>query len=158
MAMDFETIMARAGGSDCREKKPCDCDRDRDCNRCDRDRDRDRDCDRDGDRDRRRRQRHVHEVQGSTQVFGCCNDAHNHRFATVSGEAIQIGGNDHVHEICFHTDFADGHYHEFKGRTGGAVFVGGGRHVHFAEARTEEEDGHRHCFRVASLIDSPIDK
>ena len=56
MAMDFETIMARAGGSDCQEKKPCDCDRDRDqdhdCNRCDRDRDRDRDCDRDGDRDR----------------------------------------------------------------------------------------------------------
>lgn len=150
--MDFETIMARAGGPDCKEQKKCDHDRDRDCNR-----DRDRDCDR--DHHHKRRQKHVHEVLGSTEVFGCCNDAHNHRFATVSGEAIPIGGgNDHVHEICFRTDFGDRHYHEFKGRTGGAVFVGGGRHVHFIEARTEEEDKHRHCFRAATLIESPIDK
>lgn len=104
----------------------------------------------------RREQRHVHEVVGSTQIEGCCADAHNHRFATVSGEAIPIGCGDHVHEIFFRTDFTDGHYHEFKGKTGGAIDVGGGRHVHFAEAKTSKEDGHRHCFRVASLIEDPI--
>lgn len=123
------------------------------CDDCDRDRDHGCDCDCDC-----RCGKHVHEVLGSTQVVGCCNDAHNHRFATVSGEAIPIGGGDHVHEICFRTDCANGHYHEYKGRTGGAVYVGCGRHVHFMEARTEEADGHRHCFRVATLIECPIDK
>lgn len=103
-----------------------------------------------------REQRHVHEVVGSTQIEGCCSDAHNHRFATVSGEAIPTSCGDHVHEIRFRTDFTDGHFHEFKGKTGGAIHVGGGRHVHFVEAKTTEEDGHRHCFRVASLIEDPI--
>ncbi|MCD8356911.1 MAG: YmaF family protein [Clostridia bacterium] len=103
-----------------------------------------------------REQRHVHEVVGSTQIEGCCSDAHNHRFATVSGEAIPTGCGDHVHEIRFRTDFTDGHFHEFRGRTGGAIPVGGGRHVHFVEAKTTQEDGHRHCFRVASLIEDPV--
>lgn len=142
--MDFETVMSRSGQSDCRTTS-CDCD-------CDRDRDRDR------DRDCERRQKHVHEVLGSTEIAGCCSDAHNHRFATVSGEAIMIGGGDHVHEITFTTDFSDGHHHEFEGRTGGAINVGCGRHIHFAEAQTEEADGHKHCFRVAFLIDSPTDR
>lgn len=101
---------------------------------------------------------HVHEIVGSTQIVGCCDDAHNHRFATVSGEAIPMGCDDHVHEVCFRTDFTDGHYHEFKGKTCGAINVGGGRHVHFLEAQTEEADGHRHCFRVATLIEDPIGK
>ncbi|MDO5783451.1 MAG: YmaF family protein [Eubacteriales bacterium] len=100
----------------------------------------------------------MHEVVGSTQIEGCCDEAHNHRFATVSGEAIPKGCDDHVHEICFRTDSTDGHCHEFKGKTGGAIDVGDGRHVHFAEAKTDEADGHKHCFRVASLIDDPIGK
>ncbi len=83
-------------------------------------------------------------------------DPHNHRFATVSGEAIPLGNGDHVHEVCFRTDFYEGHFHEFKGRSGGAIDVGDGRHVHFAEAQTTQEDGHRHRFRAASLIQDPI--
>ena len=101
-------------------------------------------------------QRHVHEVIGSVQIAEPGTDPHNHRFATVSGEAMPTGTGDHVHEICFRTDFYEDHFHEFKGRTGGAINVGDGRHVHFAEAMTDREDGHCHRFRVASLIDNPI--
>lgn len=103
-----------------------------------------------------RQQRHVHEVVGSTQVVTSACDAHNHRFAAVSGEAIPAGPNDHVHEVCFRTDFYEGHYHEFTGKTGGAIDVGCGRHVHFVQAQTDSENGHKHCFKAASLIDNPI--
>lgn len=100
-------------------------------------------------------QRHVHELIGSVRIAEEECDPHNHRFATVSGEVIPCGC-DHVHEVCFHTDFYEDHYHEFKGRTGGAIDVGCGKHVHFVEAMTECEDGHRHRFKVASLIEDPI--
>lgn len=102
-------------------------------------------------------QRHVHEIIGSTETITECNDCHNHRFCTVSDEAIQVMGNDHVHEIKYRTDFADGHYHEFCGNSSCAVEVGGGKHVHYATACTEDADGHVHRFQVASLIDSPTD-
>ena len=72
-------------------------------------------------------QKHVHEITGSTQIFQECKDCHNHRFCTVSGEAMPIPGKkDHYHEVKFRTDFADGHYHEFCGKSSGAVDVGGG--------------------------------
>lgn len=104
------------------------------------------------------RQKHVHEITGITEIVRECHDCHNHRFATVSGEAMPIPGKqDHYHEIKFRTDFADGHYHEFCGKSSGAIDVGGGKHVHFAKACTDEADGHRHEFQVASLIDSPTD-
>lgn len=102
-------------------------------------------------------QNHVHEVIGSTGFVCECNDCHNHRFCTVSGEAIPVSKDDHVHEIKFRTDFADGHYHEFCGKSSGAIDVGGGKHVHFAKAFTEEEDNHKHRFQVASLINSPTE-
>lgn len=100
---------------------------------------------------------HVHEITGSTQIAERCEDPHNHRFATVSGEAIPYMGS-HVHEIKFHTDTYDGHEHEFRGTTSRAIPVGDGRHVHFAKAVTTLEDGHSHEFRVASLIDNPIEQ
>lgn len=101
------------------------------------------------------KEEHVHEVLGSTLVANCCKDAHNHRFATVSGEAIRKGSS-HVHKIKFRTDSYEGHYHEFEGLSGPAIPVGDGRHIHFANACTEDADGHKHEFRVASLIDNPI--
>lgn len=97
---------------------------------------------------------HNHEVLGSVEVEGCCQYAHNHRFATVSGEAIPREGS-HVHEIKFTTDTCDGHHHEFCGTSGPAIRVGGGHHVHFAESVTSVNDGHRHKFAVAALIESP---
>lgn len=104
-----------------------------------------------------REQRHVHEITGSTAILDeRCSEAHNHRFATVSGEAIRRGSS-HVHEIKFRTDFADGHFHEFCGISGPAVEVGNGKHVHYANACTEEADGHKHRFQAASLIESPLD-
>lgn len=104
------------------------------------------------------KQKHVHEVTGSTRIFDECNDCHNHRFCTVSGEAIYTPGkNDHYHEIKFRTDFSDGHYHEFCGKSSGAIEVGNGKHVHFVKAFTTEEDGHKHEFQAATLIDSPTD-
>ncbi|MEE1197488.1 MAG: YmaF family protein [Lachnospiraceae bacterium] len=101
-------------------------------------------------------QKHVHELTGSTAVVNECNECHNHRFCTVSGEAISMG-NSHVHEVKFRTDFSDSHYHEFCGKTSVAIDVGNGKHVHFIKSVTEEEDGHIHKFQAATLIDSPTD-
>lgn len=103
-------------------------------------------------------QKHVHEIVGSTGIVSerCGDECHNHRFATVSGEAIREGCS-HVHMVKFRTDFADGHYHEFTGKSSPAIDVGGGKHVHFAKACTTTNDGHKHEFQVASLIESPLD-
>ncbi len=101
------------------------------------------------------KQRHVHEVQGSTQIAEREEDPHNHRFATVSGEAIPCG-NSHFHQVKFRTDFYEDHFHEFCGNTSLAIPVGDNRHVHFIKAVTTENDGHKHCFRVATLIEDPI--
>lgn len=103
-----------------------------------------------------KQQRHVHEVLGSVEIAEPREEPHNHRFATVSGEAIPCGS-DHVHEVKFRTDFFDDHFHEFCGRTSGAVWVGD-RHVHFLESVTSVNDGHRHNFRFATLIENPIEK
>lgn len=103
-------------------------------------------------------QKHVHELTGSTKIFNECMECHNHRFCTVTGEAMDIPGRkDHFHKVKFHTDFSDGHFHEFYGKTSGAIDVGNGKHVHFIKDFTEEEDNHRHEFQAATHIDSPID-
>lgn len=104
-----------------------------------------------------RMQKHVHEIVGSTKIAEENGECHNHRFATVSDEAIQICGEDHVHEVKLRTDFFDDHFHEFYGKTSGAIWVGDNRHVHFIKDFTNVEDGHRHAFRVAALIDNPIE-
>jgi hypothetical protein len=101
-------------------------------------------------------QRHNHEIQGSVEIAEPQEDPHNHRFATVSGEAIPYGQGNHYHDVAFHTDFYEDHFHEFCGRTSGAIPVGGNRHVHFLESVTSVNDGHRHEFRVATLIEDPI--
>ncbi|MEE1032140.1 MAG: YmaF family protein [Ruminococcus sp.] len=98
---------------------------------------------------------HNHEILGSTKIQGCCDDAHNHRFATVSGEAIPCEGS-HVHEVRFTTDSCDGHKHEFCGTSGPAIKVSEDHHVHYAESFTTREDGHKHKFTVASLIENPV--
>ena len=102
------------------------------------------------------KQQHVHEITGSTAIVEECGECHNHRFCTVSDEAIPYGVS-HVHEVKFRTDFSDGHFHEFCGKTGPAIEVGNGKHVHYIKATTEEEGGHRHNFQAATLIDAPTD-
>ena len=139
-----------------RKREDFDCswarDHDDDCNW-----DHDDDCNWDHDHDGcpSREQRHVHEVEGSVEIAERQEDPHNHRFATVSGQAIPIGNGDHVHLVRFRTDFYEDHFHEFKGKTGGMIPVGD-RHVHFLESVTTVVDGHQHEFRVATLIDDPI--
>jgi len=103
-------------------------------------------------------QKHVHEIQGSVKIAEREEDPHNHRFCTVSGEAMYYGGSDHVHEVCFLTDTYEDHKHEFKGKTGGAIQVCDGKHVHFLESVTSVEDGHRHMFECATLIEDPIEE
>jgi len=100
-------------------------------------------------------QRHVHELLGSVRIAEPQEEPHNHRFATVTDEAIPFGPNDHVHEVAFRTDFFDNHFHVFRGRTGGAIPVGN-RHVHFIESVTSLNDGHRHEFEAATMINNPI--
>ena len=101
-------------------------------------------------------QKHVHELQGSVRIAEPKEDPHNHRFCTVTGEAINCGDS-HIHEVCFRTDNFNDHFHEFKGKTGPAIRVGD-RHVHFIEDVTTENDGHRHRFEAATLIENPIGK
>lgn len=104
------------------------------------------------------RQRHVHEISGSTRIFNECDECHNHRFCTVTGEAIyNRDRSDHCHEVKFSTDFSDEHYHEFCDKTSGAIEVGGGKHVHFIKDVTESSDGHVHEFQAATQIESPTD-
>lgn len=104
------------------------------------------------------KQKHVHELTGSVKNFRKCDECHNHRFCTMTGEAIYSKDKkDHVHEVEFRTDFDDEHFHEFYGKTSGAIEVGDGRHVHFLKDFTKEKDGHRHEFQAATLIDSPTD-
>ena len=98
-------------------------------------------------------QKHVHELQGSVKIADRdCH--HNHRFCTVSGEAIAYGENDHVHEVVFRTDSFNGHYHEFCGKTSCAIPVGN-RHVHYIDSITSVDDGHKHTFEAATLIENP---
>ena len=60
------------------------------------------------------KQNHVHELTGSTKIFRECDDCHNHRFCTVTGEAMYTKDmKDHWHEVKFRTDFSDKHFHEF---------------------------------------------
>ena len=125
---------------------------------CDRENRERRDCDREN-RERQdcdRKQKHVHEVTGSTAVVRECEECHNHRFCTVSGEAIRMCDS-HVHEVKFHTDFSDKHYHEFCGRSGLAVDVGNGKHVHYLCGETETANGHTHKFQGTAVIESPTD-
>lgn len=98
---------------------------------------------------------HNHEVLGSTKIEGCCELAHNHRFATVSCKTIPCNCS-HVHEVNFTTDSCCGHHHEFCGTSGPAINVGCDRHVHFIEGCTTYNDGHKHEFIVASLIENPV--
>ncbi len=101
-------------------------------------------------------QRHVHEIIGITETnVGCC-EGHNHRIATVSGEAIEDGCS-HVHEVTFRTDFADDHYHEFCGTSEPAIYVGEGKHVHYVNDETDCTGGHSHRFQLASLIEEPTE-
>lgn len=100
-------------------------------------------------------QEHVHEITGSVMIAEAGVDPHNHRFATVSGEAIPVGEN-HIHDVKFRTDFYEEHFHEFQGRTGIAIPISDGRHVHYLKSMTTQNDGHRHEFRVATLIEDPI--
>lgn len=98
-------------------------------------------------------QRHVHEIQGSVKTADQ-DHPHEHRFCTVTGEAILYNGNNHVHEVAFRTDTHGDHYHEFRGKTSCAYPIGD-RHVHYLESVTSVDDGHRHMFEAATLIENP---
>jgi hypothetical protein len=98
---------------------------------------------------------HDHEVLGSVEIAEPQDDPHNHRFATISSQAIPYGNNDHYHEVKFRTDFYEDHFHEACVRTGGMIWVGD-RHVHFLSGMTTVVDGHQHDFRASTMIDNPI--
>ncbi len=95
-------------------------------------------------------QHHVHEFQGYLKTA----ENHYHRFTGVTGEAIPIDENDHIHEVVFRTDFVNGHYHEYIGRTLGAITIGD-RHIHYIKADTNTASGHSHGFRLITLLHDP---
>ena len=98
---------------------------------------------------------HNHEITGSTQISGCCEYAHNHRFAAVSDDAIPYEGS-HVHEVKFITDSCNGHHHEFCGTTGKAIDVGCGKHIHLLKGCTSYDANHKHKFIVTTAIENPV--
>jgi hypothetical protein len=103
------------------------------------------------------RQTHVHEFLGSTHFAGPGGLRHNHRFASVTGEAIPIGNGRHIHEYCSNTDFVENHYHRIKGRTGPDIKLPDDKHVHFEESFTTVNAGHKHEFEFITLLGpSPV--
>jgi hypothetical protein len=102
-------------------------------------------------------QSHVHEVLGSTDFAGPEDRNHNHRFATVTGEAIPVGNGRHVHDYWSNTDTVEEHHHIIKGRTGPDIRLPNGNHIHYEKSETTLNEGHRHDFEFASLIGpSPV--
>ena len=99
---------------------------------------------------------HVHEIIGSTEFSGEHTEQHSHRFAAMSGDAIETRGS-HFHNICFHTDSFGTHYHEYGGPSTLAIPTGNGRHVHFANGLTNSADGHTHEFQFVSMINNPTE-
>lgn len=99
--------------------------------------------------------KHVHEVQGSIEIAGREDDPHNHRFASVSGEAIRCANGNHFHAVKFRTDFYENHFHEFCVETGGTIYVGD-RYVNFLKSATTVNDNHQHKFRLGTFINDPI--
>lgn len=97
----------------------------------------------------RRQQEHVHEYYGSTYVAEAGKEAHTHRLAGVSSEAMPVSGG-HVHEITGMTTFNDGHIHRFRMRTGMQIPVGANKHVHFVTGVTTLDDGHTHKFEFTT--------
>jgi|GEM_PF-5355614 len=114
---------------------------------------------RDRHHEHHRRQRHDHECQGSVELAekGCARrERHNHRFCTISSDAIPMPCGSHRHDLCVNTDFFDDHHHRINIETGPAICVGHGKHVHFAKGHTTCEDGHSHEFQVVVLIEDPL--
>lgn len=99
---------------------------------------------------------HFHEIQGSVRVASNGFDAHNHRIAAMSCEPIELCNGGHAHRVTFRTDTYEGHYHTFSGQTTDAFPICDG-HVHSLEGVTSEQRGHRHSFKLATLIEDPIE-
>ncbi len=98
------------------------------------------------------RQTHTHEFLGSTNFTGPGDLRHNHRFAGVTGEAIHIGRNQHIHEYRSNTDFVEEHYHVIKGKTGPDIELPDGNHIHYEDTLTTFDEGHKHDVEFATLI------
>ncbi len=100
---------------------------------------------------------HVHEFLGSTH-FAEANEAkHNHRFAGVTCEAIDLEQGRHIHEYCTYTDTVDGHHHVMFKKTGPNIQLSNCRHIHYADFHTSVNDGHKHRYEFATLIGpSPV--
>ena len=99
---------------------------------------------------------HVHEFIGSTALSGAGDFCHNHRFAAMTGNAIEAYGN-HYHMTAFRTDTYGIHEHNFYGPSSLAIATGDGRHVHFVNGCTDSADGHVHEFRLVTQINNPAD-
>lgn len=103
-------------------------------------------------------QTHVHEVVGSVRLAELNEDPHNHRFAGVTNEIIEVPEG-HIHKFRTKTDFYEDHFHPISVKTGIQVLVGKGddtRHVHFIDDETEVVEEHFHEFIAATLIENPI--
>lgn len=94
---------------------------------------------------------HTHEYGGNTSVSGMSTNAHNHRIAGISSEAIEVAGG-HIHEIFGNTTFDDDHIHKTGVRTGLQIPIGGNKHVHFAIGKTTTDYGHNHDFSFITMI------
>ncbi len=105
-------------------------------------------------------QAHVHEYEGSTKLFEEGLERHNHRFAGVTGEAIEIPGG-HVHKIWTRTDYF-GHFHVVCKLSGPAIPVGkhgkgaGKKHIHYVEGVTSVDEKHNHQFEFVTQINEPL--
>ena len=104
-----------------------------------------------------RRQGHVHEIIGSVKLAERRTNSHNHCFAGVTEEKIEVYGG-HIHKFYTKTDFFNDHYHEIQVRTGISIPIGNGNdeyHIHYIDEGTEISEGHYHDFLAATMINNP---
>lgn len=96
---------------------------------------------------------HVHEYEASTLLSEKKGGPrHNHRFAGVTGEAIEIEGGHHIHKYHTNTNTFQTHHHFLSGCTGPEIKLPEGKHTHFAEGATTIDDKHCHKYEFATLI------
>jgi hypothetical protein len=92
-------------------------------------------------------QKHTHEFTSNVSIY----NAHDHRIAGISSEAIQVAGG-HIHEILTNTSFDRNHFHRVAVKSSLQIPVTNERHVHFVRGATTVDDNHSHSFEFSTLI------
>lgn len=95
-------------------------------------------------------QNHAHSYHGATGYKGQDGAYHNHLVYSVTGSAIPVTHNTHVHRYVSYTSRNNEHYHQMYGMTGENVSVNGGNHIHEVAGFSTINKNHSHPFGLST--------